>query len=1031
MLHIALLGEQTITDDTTGGVEMPSWRSIALVAYLVVHANSPQPRQHIAGLFWPDSTDAQALTNLRRELHHLRRVLRGEAALVVAPKHLCWQETDTCRVDARTFDTGSRSAFAAAEQSDNPAALRQATAALAAYGGELLPGGYDDWLVDIRADLEQRCINLCDLICAVGARTGELRPAVDAARRRIQIRPLEEVGYQTLIELQLDLGDRAGAISTYHHCVSVLERELGVEPAPQTKSRLDRLLESGEALVTGEARAERTTVRAGIASARLVGRSRELNHLRARWEVAESGHPGLTVVSGEAGVGKSRLVSEVTHAARASGALVASTQCFGVSGRLPLAPVADWLRDPAVRATWAGLEPVWRAEVDRLVPSASGRGIPAVASRARVDAWQQHRFFEGLARALTSSPRPLLLVLDNVQWCDQQTLTFLSFCLRFTPDAPLMVAATMRNDDPDAAPELAHWMTHLRAGRLLSEVRLNPLPPADTVVLAEALSGRTLDEGAARLLQATTGGFPLYVVEASRSTVSSQASSVISGDFDAVLRQRLEQTTRAGRATAALAAAVGRDFTLDLLTEASDLVADEVVRAVDELWRHRILRELSSGYDFSHDLLRAAAYGQTTPPQRWLLHRRLAQALELLHADRLDQVAAQLADQYARGGVTDRAVAYYRKAAEVAAGTFAHAEAIRLHRQALTIVEGLPDGSSRDAQELAIVEAMTAPTNALYGYSSPQLQQATERSLALAEELGRKNSILTSLIGLWTSRFVQGRVEDGLALATRALAMVERGSETSGQAHLAFGGSALTLGRPAEALRHFVSATESANSAPSLTVGTKPAVHALAWAAHGHWLLGDDEEAWSACRDAVTMAREAEHPYSLAVALAFAAITYQLRGDLPELRATVDELRALCDRYGFAYYREWGLLLDGWQRKDASGLVMVRRAIDNLKTEHSLVRMPYWLALLADLLANDGQPGAASAALDAALVDAQAHRDLWWLPEVMRMRAAYDDRPHAERRLRAAAALADDHGSVAHVRRCLRDLDALVGPPPR
>ena len=153
-----------------------------------------------------------------------------------------------------------------------------------------------------------------------------------------------------------------------------------------------------------------------------------------------------------------------------------------------------------------------------------------------------------------------------------------------------------------------------------------------------------------------------------------------------MLRNRLEQATAAAREVAGLAAAVGTDFSLDLLTEASDLDADVVVGAVDELWRRRIMREFRDGYDFSHDLLRDTAYEQVSPPKRWLLHRRIAQSLELLHADDTDAVSAQLAEQYARGGRPGRAVAYYQRAANVAAGMFAHAEAIRLGKEALALV---------------------------------------------------------------------------------------------------------------------------------------------------------------------------------------------------------------------------------------------------------------------------------------------------------------------------------------------------------
>ena len=117
------------------------------------------------------------------------------------------------------------------------------------------------------------------------------------------------------------------------------------------------------------------------------------------------------------------------------------------------------------------------------------------------------------------------------------------------------------------------------------------------------------------------------------------------------------------------------NFTLDLLTEASDLDADLVVEAVDELWRRRIIREFRDGYDFSHDLLRETAYAGISPPRRWLLHRRIAQGLELLHAEDTDSVAAELAEQKARAGRPERAV-HYQRAADVAAGKSAYDEEI-------------------------------------------------------------------------------------------------------------------------------------------------------------------------------------------------------------------------------------------------------------------------------------------------------------------------------------------------------------------
>jgi DNA-binding SARP family transcriptional activator/tetratricopeptide (TPR) repeat protein len=1028
MLHLSLLGEQAISD---GGARLRahSSRAAALVAFLVTHAGSPQARQRIAGLFWPESTDAQALTNLRRELHHLRQILRGEPSLVVTPRHLCWHDTATCRVDLRIFDIERQAAVRAATARDDAAVLAHGTAALAQYKGDLLPGQYDDWLIDARAELDRQCADLCDLLAATRAQAGDLAGAIAVARRRIQLQPLEEAGYCTLMTFQADLGDRAGAVSTYHHCASVLERELSVVPGRATQQAFRRLMADGASVDAPHPESQPAPARSGQAAAQLVGRSRELGVLQDAWRAAAAGRPGLALVSGGAGVGKTRLVAEICGLAKLHGAVVASSQCFGTSGRLALAPVADWLRSPAVQGASAGLDPAWTAEVRRLMP-AGGRDSPGADVRARADAWQRHRFFEGLARALIGVGRPLLLVLDNLQWCDLETLAFVTFLLGLAPDTPVLVAATLRDDFGDEDGELAEWTVRMRATGLLTELCVGPLEAVETAQLAEAVSGKPLAEGDAGLLQATTGGFPLFVIEAVRCSVDLGGTLRPGGDLMAVLGSRLEQSTAAGQEVACLASAVGADFTLDLLTEASDLEADAVVAAVDELWRRRIVRELRDGYDFSHDLLREAAYGQVSPPKRWLLHRRVAQALELLHTGDADAVSAQLAAQYARGGRPGRAVAYYRRAADVAADMFAHAEAIRLHRQALSVIRGLPPGRDRDRQELDVLAALAAPLNARLGYSSPELQRVLERSVTLAEAQGRRDALLAALVALWTTQFVQGRTAESYRTATRALALVDPAAEASGPAHFAVGGSAVSLGRPAEALHHLELVAELARGAPALSIGTRSDVHGQAFAAHAHWLLGHDDDALSSCQSTIRLARAIDHPYNLAVALAYGGITHQLRDDLAAMRDAVAELTELCQRYHFAYYREWALVLDGWSRPAASGLELARKGIGNLRAAGAFARMPYWLALLADLYGRDGQADAARATLDAALAAGQTHDDRWWMPEVLRMRAAHDPVETARARLQAAVAEAAAQGSVALLRRCERDLRECGVPGP-
>jgi len=1048
VLRVSVLGGQQITDDRDGGVQVRSSRALALLAYLAVHPGVPHPRQQIAGLLWPESGDAQALTNLRRELHHLRQVLGVDGSLQVTARDLCWVDGPACHADVRAFDTGRLAALAAAESGDDDAVIRHGAEALTQYRGELLPGVYDEWAAEARSRLERQCVELCDLVSAARARTGDLTGAAAAARRRIELQPLEETGYRVLMELLADMGDRAAAVSTYHHCASVLERELGVAPDDATRAAFRRLMTRARPMAAdaiglpaaagaaqpGEQQAAR---RPGQPRAPLIGRAAELGVLTGIWQAASAGRRGMVLVAGGAGVGKTRLVTEVAELARKQGAVVVATQCFAAPGRLALAPVADWLRDPAVRAAAATMDPAWRAEVARLLPDQGVTGHdPRPGTMA--DAWQRHRFYEGLARALIAVCRPLLLILDNVQWCDQETLDFISFSLGLASDeTPLLVAGTVREDHRRGDRELAAWAVRMRAAGLLTELALSPLDAADAARLAEAISGRQLATQDTAMLYATTGGFPLYVIEAARGDAgepgwSGEAGESPAGDLSAVLRKRLAQATAEAQEVAGLAAAAGTDFSLDLLTEASDLTADAVVAAIDELWRSRILREFGTGYDFSHDLLREAAYAEVTPARRWLLHRRIAQGLELLHAGKTDSVAARLAAQYARAGDQAKAVAYYRQAAQVAVGRFAHAEAIRLYRDTLSVIEAMAAGRDRDSLELAALIALAAPLNAKEGYASRALERDMQRSVALAESLGRGDLVQVGLVALVVVWFVQGRTADSHRGAARALALATPGSSIAGQARFIMGGAELAMGRPAEGLRHLAFAAGLGGGKELLSVGTLANVHATAWGAHAHWLLGDEESAVRASQEAIDMARAIGDPYNLSIALAYSAITQQLRHDLPLLREVVAELRELCGRYEFGYYREWGLILDGWSAtsdRDGRATRLAEEGVANLKAQGAFARRPYWLSLLADLLARQGRPTAARATLDAALTAARIHDDLWWLPEVMRMRASFDPPEGAVARLCAAADLASSQGSIALVRRCEADLRDRGGRP--
>ena len=292
----------------------------------------------------------------------------------------------------------------------------------------------------------------------------------------------------------------------------------------------------------------------------LVGRGEELAWLSGCWR--DPGQwPRVAVVAGEAGVGKSRLAAELADALERDGVRVARARCYATRGELALGPVAAWLRTRAIRTEAAELEPVWRAEVGRLVPEL-GVGWETVRPAPLADRWQRHRFFEALARAVTGERRPTLLVLDDLQWSDADTLAFIEMLVHLQDRALILVVATSRSEEVPDHPKLSEWCRRLRSIDRLDELEMGPLGEQETVELATALTGSMPAAEERHRLLAETGGFPLLVVESLREDSAGRTR------IHAVLSGRFTRLSREAEELVGLAAAAGRDVSLELLAEA-------------------------------------------------------------------------------------------------------------------------------------------------------------------------------------------------------------------------------------------------------------------------------------------------------------------------------------------------------------------------------------------------------------------------------------------------------------------------------
>lgn len=487
--------------------------------------------------------------------------------------------------------------------------------------------------------------------------------------------------------------DRAGALRTYHTCATILRRELDVDPCPATRKAYEQIL-------GGEGRPI-PTVTTTAAVAPLVGRETEWAQLMHNWHaMMEDNQPRVVLLRGEAGIGKTRLVEEFLQWAARQGITTSVSRCYAAEGDLAFSPVISWLRVHPLPP----LEDAVLVEVSRLLPELlSGR--PALQKPPPLtEGWQRRRLFEALSRMVIGIGKPLLLVIDDLQWCDRDTLEWLHFLLRFDRDARVLILGAYRPEEIADNHPLIPLLQALRLESLVTEMDLEPLSESGTSLLASMVAGQEINADSAQFLYHETEGNPLFVVETVRAgwldrvdrfedtpgAVPRPLGSGLPPKVLAVLEARLAQVSPPARDLAALAAAIGREFTFKLLSQAIRCDEDILVRQLDELWQHRLVREHGvDAYDFSHDKLREVAYTRLSSARRRMLHQQIAKALSNLYSSDQSSVSRQLATHYEQGGLIEQAIPCYLQAAEAAQQVYSNEEAISLLQHGISLYAGL------------------------------------------------------------------------------------------------------------------------------------------------------------------------------------------------------------------------------------------------------------------------------------------------------------------------------------------------------
>lgn len=723
LLCLSFLGPLALFDEDQLLPLPATQKSQSLLAYLVMHCHRTQRRARLAGMFWPDVPEARARRNLNTALWQIRRVLPSGDYLFTSAQEVQFNSRSAYWLDVAEFESLLSSLPPGG--TENPAQLVRLQQAVSLYRGDFLAGFYDDWVIEERYRLEAAFLEALARLALACQREGKYADALNYAQQLLHYDSLREDIHRLVIYLHLTLGDTVAAVRQCNRCLTLLKAELGVEPSPETLA-LCRPLFHGP-WPTGEEMDIGPTVRpsprqASLQVPPLVGRDHELGLLLAAWQEAVAGHGRTILVSGEAGVGKTRLVTELAQSTGWRDGLALWGCCYEYPGSLPYQPLTEALEAGlrfVPRLRLEALSPWMLAEVSWLVPALRQRcpDLPPPAPLAPAHA--QARLFIALTDflAVMSAQMPLLLVLEDLHWAGEPMLAFFHYLARHLGDKRLLLVGTYRHEYITAEHPLVGIARELSRERLLSDIRLDRLSAEAVTHFIGALTDLE-DRGVslAQHLYQATGGNPFFLIETLRALAESgnlDAGTKIDAltlpippSVRALILDRAARITPEARDLLNLAAVAGREFDLDLLEAAWGRGEEATLQALDDLLRYHLVRENPGqrDYIFDHDLICEVVYQALHHHRRRHLHRLVGHALQQL-ADKLPRPpVSALAYHFYHGRGHDPTLAarYGLEAGDQALSHYARREALHWYRQSRTLLDdaGLTPASAPPLAEI-------------------------------------------------------------------------------------------------------------------------------------------------------------------------------------------------------------------------------------------------------------------------------------------------------------------------------------------
>ena len=666
-LTLSLLGAPSLRlSPGTSSRGLGTSKGLALLAYLALEAG-PHTREELAALLWGDSPETAARASLRQTLKRLRTLVAD--ALHVDRDTVELRGAVQCDVEAflqAAEHEPERAADYPVDRFFSGVSLRHAPA-------------FEDWRMRKRQALMQRWREAVRCLTRDALARSHWREAAAWADRWMQCDPLSEEAARCTIESRFLMGDRGAALACYDEYRERLRREIGTDPSVDLQTVVRRV-EAAVAARPDEAPAEPL---APTFEAALVGREGQWRALQDAWAALGRGLGRVVLIEGEAGLGKTRLAEDFLQWARVQGATVLRGRAYHPSTGMPFGPVIEALRGVLDAPGLAGTDPEWLAEAARLLPELRRR-FPALPEPAPASAGERWRLFEAIVQMLQAlaAERPLLLCIDDVQWCDGETSALLHCVCRRIERAPIGIVLCLTPEALARDAPTARLCRVLRAQAHGVSVRLDPLTEEEVWRLIREM-GRIRapagGRGLAHRLQEATDGNPFHVIELIKTLFTQGLLTLDPGTAEwrgpagapeeyadvitlpASVRdafgERIDSLPYDLRDLLATAALAGRAVHADLLSHVHGMSRLRVAALADPLVERRLLVEEHGLYRCAHTVIAEVLRERLTPARRHEVHRAIALSLAtLVEPATAAELAGAIAWHAERGG--ERHVAY-------------------------------------------------------------------------------------------------------------------------------------------------------------------------------------------------------------------------------------------------------------------------------------------------------------------------------------------------------------------------------------